>query len=100
MHIKSANEVFSFVYIYIKVIFQFLLCRTLTIVDITDDMTMFQKGDTRTDIHRMVEVVAGYEDSGTSLLVLLFQQMFNDRLRTWVKEVEWFVENQHMWLVE
>ena len=61
---------------------------------------MFHQGDARADIHRMVQVVARYEDGGTGLLVVLFQQMLDDGLRTWVKEIEWFVENQDLRLVE
>ena len=43
LYVESANdrESFSFNHIYVKIIFQFLFCRSVRIVNVTDDVPMF-----------------------------------------------------------
>ena len=41
----------------VEIAFQFLLGRTIVVVDVADDLTVLQQGDARTDIDRVVEVV-------------------------------------------
>ena len=69
-----------FHHIHIKVIFQFFFGRAIAIVDVTDDVTMLHQGYSWADIYRMVQVMARYEDGGTSLLVVLLQQVLDDGL--------------------
>ena len=42
----------------------------------------------------MIEVVTGYNNRSLMLLIIFLEQMFDDRLRTWIEEVERFVQYQ------
>ena len=78
----------------VEIAFQFLLGRTIVVVDVADDLTVLQQGDARTDIDRVVEVVAGDEDGGTRLAVVVGEQVLDGILRTGIEEVEGFVEDE------
>ena len=48
----------------------------------------------------MLEVVAGDEDGGASLLVVVYEQALEGVLATWVEEVERLVEDEELRLID
>ena len=61
---------------------------------------MLQEGYAGTDVHGVLEVVAGDEDGSTSLLVVLLQEALNGTLAGGVEEVEGLVQDEHLGLQE
>ena len=54
---------------------------------------MLQQGDACGDVHRVLQVVAGDEDGGTRLAVVVGEQVLQDQLTGGVEEVEGLVED-------
>ena len=61
---------------------------------------MFQQGDAGRDVYRVLQVVAGDEDGGAGLAVVVGKQVLEDELRGGVKEVEGLVEDDGLRLAE
>ena len=72
------------------------LCLLLLVVDVVNDFSVFQKHDARANIDSMLEVMTADKNRGTSLFVVLLQQMLDGILTTWVEEVEGLVEDEHL----
>ena len=83
-----------------KVGLKFGTCAAFVVGQVADDDTMLQQGDTGRDVYRMLQVVAGDEDGGTCLLLVVGKQVFQDQLRGGVEEVEGLVEDDNLWLAE
>ena len=67
--------------LYFEVVLKFGLCFTILVVNVTNDVAILHKGNARTDIHGMVEIMRANQNGGTCLLVVLSKQVLDDRLR-------------------
>lgn len=83
---------YFFLHTKVEVGLQFLFGRVVFVVQVADDDTVFQQGDARTDVDRVVQVVAGDDDGGPMLFVVFLEQVLDDSLRRGVEEVERFVQ--------
>lgn len=83
--------------LHVEVRLQFLLRLTVVVGYVANDVAVLQKGYARTDVDRVVQVVARDEDGCARLLIVLCQQVLDDGLRRGVEEIEGLVENEHLW---
>ena len=59
---------------------------------------MLQQCNSGADINGMLQVMATYQNGGTSLFVVFRKQMLDGTLTAGVKEVKGLVQNQDLWL--
>ena len=76
-----------------EILLQFCRGAALSVGQVADDDTMLQQGNAGRDVYRMLQVVAGDEDGGTRLLLVVGKQVLEDQLRGGVEEVERLIED-------
>ena len=76
-----------------KIGFQFCAGTALAVGQVADNDTVLQQCDARGDVYRVLQIVAGDEDGGTRLLLVVSEQVLQDQLRGGVEEVEGLVED-------
>lgn len=69
-------------------------------VVVLDDVAMFEQGDAGADVESVGEVVGGDDDGGVVLVAIGLEQVFHGELGGGVEEVEGFVEQEQLGIVE
>ena len=79
-----------------EVLFEFGLGAACLVLKILYDVAFLEEGDAGGDVDGVLQVVARDEDGGTSGVVILFEQTFDNDLRRGVEEVERLVKNDQV----
>jgi len=72
----------------------------IVFVMVLDDVSVFEQGDAGADVEGVGEVVRGDDDGGSGLAVVALEQVLHGVLGRGVEEVEGFVEQEELGLVE
>ena len=77
----------------IEVVLQFRLGASFSVRQVLDHHAFFEEGDAGGDVDGVLQVVGGDENSGSSLLIIIGEHVFEDVLRRGIEEVEGLVED-------
>ena len=83
-----------------EVFLQFLGGAAFAVGQVADDDAMLQKGDARRDVDGVLQVMAGDEDGGSRLAVIIGENVLQDILRRGIEEVEGLVEDDRLGVAE
>ena len=79
-----------------KVFVQLLAGTGIGIRQVSDDLPLFQQGDACGDVYGMGKIMAGDENGGSRLMIIVGEDMLQDVLRRGIEKIEGLVEDNQL----